>query len=189
MIFFRARRRAAAPASCPASQGRRRPFRSVSTTMFAKLALFLALVALAFAQTPAPVNYGVRVLERSSPVLMSCQIVCLYLMFNPSTIDPSGLRRLRPRSGSYIAECDATSPAVTFVNFPERDCAGVATKKQDALNQCLVEGVVFSWKSSCNATNIMFENFVGTSCGGPSLVTRTYQTGLCRNCNNAACKD
>ncbi len=30
------------------------------TTMFAKLALFLALVALAFAQTPAPVNYGVK---------------------------------------------------------------------------------------------------------------------------------
>jgi hypothetical protein len=33
--------------------------------------------------------------------------------------------------GSYIAECDSTSASVTFVNFPERDCAGVATKTID----------------------------------------------------------
>ena len=157
--------------------------------MFAKLALFLALVALAFAQTPAPVNYGahwkIYIISASFPFGKFSR----FHMFKFLHTSPPPPPLPFPRAGSYIAECDGTSAAVTFVNFPERDCVGTATKKEDALNQCLVELAVFSWKSTCNATNIMFENFAGTSCGGPSLVTRTYQTGVCRNCNNAACKD
>jgi hypothetical protein len=51
------------------------------------------------------------------------------------------------------------------------------------------ELLIFSWNAHCNGTFISFYNYVGTTCSGNSVLTRTYATNTCRNCNNAACKD
>eukprot|EP00455_Lapot_gusevi_P031243 TRINITY_DN3378_c0_g1_i2.p1 TRINITY_DN3378_c0_g1~~TRINITY_DN3378_c0_g1_i2.p1 ORF type:complete len:117 (-),score=28.93 TRINITY_DN3378_c0_g1_i2:67-417(-) len=91
--------------------------------------------------------------------------------------------------GSYVAQCQPEVSSLTFVNYPERDCVGTATKKTYPLNICQTELLVASWKAACNSTTSQFFNYLGTSCSGSSVLTRTYDSGVCRNCNNAACKD
>eukprot|EP00759_Apiculatamorpha_spiralis_P051364 PhF_6_TR5199/c0_g1_i7/m.7489 len=91
--------------------------------------------------------------------------------------------------GSYVAVCTQDSQNVTFINYPHQNCQGTPSNYTKHLNECEVEFIVASWKAGCNATNIWYMNFAGRSCWGPSVLTRTYQTYVCRNCNNAECKD
>jgi hypothetical protein len=86
-----------------------------------------------------------------------------------------------------VAVCDADK--VTFVNYPISNCQGTPSNYSKPLGDCQTELLVMSWNAGCNATNIWYNNFLGTSCSGDSKLTRTYDTNVCRNCNNAECKD
>eukprot|EP00697_Spironema_sp_BW2_P007132 gnl/Spiro4/21345_TR10425_c0_g1_i1.p1 gnl/Spiro4/21345_TR10425_c0_g1~~gnl/Spiro4/21345_TR10425_c0_g1_i1.p1 ORF type:complete len:224 (+),score=73.22 gnl/Spiro4/21345_TR10425_c0_g1_i1:51-674(+) len=94
-----------------------------------------------------------------------------------------------PDYGSYVAQCDGSSSEVTFVSYPHRDCVGTPVNYSKPLNQCNVEFVVLSWDAVCDDAHISYRNYLGRSCGGSSIKTRTYATKICQNCNNAECKD
>ena len=100
-----------------------------------------------------------------------------------------GATAAAPDYGSYVCICDAASANVTFVNFPERDCAGTPTIFQEPLNACFKELVFFSWNGFCNATTMWYQNFKDTACTGVSVVSRVYRTYQCMNCENPECKN
>ena len=113
---------------------------------------------------------------------MTLRVLCMLAL--------AALALAQTNYGSYEALCDlAPQGSVTFVNYSERDCTGTLTKKTDALNACAPELVIASWMATCNSTMIQFMNYIGNSCKGPSVKTRTYLTNVCRNCNNPECKD
>ena len=91
--------------------------------------------------------------------------------------------------GSYTVICDQYSSNVTFVNFPLYDCQGEASLFVMPLNQCYPEMVTYSWNGFCNQTNMWYNNFNGTTCDAPSLLTRMYVTLSCQNCTNVECKN
>eukprot|EP00759_Apiculatamorpha_spiralis_P051360 PhF_6_TR5199/c0_g1_i2/m.7485 len=91
--------------------------------------------------------------------------------------------------GSYVAVCTQDSQNVTFINYPHQNCQGTPSNYTSVINQCFTDLYVLSWKAGCNSTNIWYANYLGTTCTYGSILTRTYQTYVCRNCNNAQCKD
>jgi hypothetical protein len=91
--------------------------------------------------------------------------------------------------GSYIAVCDSTSTSVTFINYPHANCLGAPSNFTTPIGGCQTEFLIASWNSSCNDSVIQYFNYLGTTCSGSSILTRTYKTHNCYNCNNAQCKD
>jgi len=93
-----------------------------------------------------------------------------------------------PNYGSYVAVCSSDSTAVVFMNYDQQNCTGTLSNYSKPVGVCEVEFVVASWNALCNATNIWYNNFLGTTCSGSSILTRTYPTFQCKNCPNAECK-
>ena len=90
--------------------------------------------------------------------------------------------------GSYLSVCTQLSTQVTFMNYDQRDCKGTLSNYSKPVGQCETEFLIGSWNALCNQTNIWYNNFLGTTCSGGSVLTRTYPTYACTNCPNAACK-
>ena len=94
-----------------------------------------------------------------------------------------------PNYGSYVTTCDQVNQAVVFHNYPMQNCAGAFTNFTKPLNSCHIEVVKYSWNGFCNATNMWYNNFNGTTCAGNSFITRMYTVGECFNCPNPECKN
>merc|ERR1719231_1849078 len=87
---------------------------------------------------------------------------------------------------SWVAVATETSPHVIFVNYPEKNCQGMAWNLTNIQHECFTAKFAchtYSWKGFANNKSQMwFGNFAGDSCAGESVLTRCYPTMQCINC-------
>lgn len=57
------------------------------------------------------------------------------------------------------------------------------------LNKCAEQFKISSYNALCDGKALTYNNFLGTTCYGPSLLTRHYKANTCDFCKNSLCKN
>ena len=94
-----------------------------------------------------------------------------------------------PNFGSYVSLCRPGATQVMFRNYKLQNCQGPYTVFTKPIGGCHTELLIASWNASCNATTTQYFNYMGRSCQGSSVLTRTYTNNQCFNCPNKECKN